>query len=209
MNKLDFLPATFYEFQCDHNLIEKTLEKAKNLELRSNQYNKRSDTDLFYDEELYQWLDQCIDSAKQDIGINDKVKLVITSCWVNKTTKMQSHHHHNHANSFMSGILYLTDEHTGGGTHFSNKSVWVKDFEWLRFEDNPPFINKQTFVPKKGTLLLFPSSVHHSVSVVKDTAVRYTLAFNTFFSGNIDETDATLTRLSILTKSVRDYYNET
>ena len=206
MNKLSFLPTWFYEFTSSDLLVEQTIEQIKSESMRPNTSNKRSHTDLFFYKDLFEWFESCIISAKKDIGIPDNVGLPITSCWINQATKLQAHHNHNHANSFLSGVYYLTDNHSGGLTNFNTKNIYMKDFEWLRFFENPNFLNVQSFTPKKGTLLLFPSCVKHNVSAVKDSSTRYTISFNTFFSGPIDDSDLKLTRLSFTTKSVRDYY---
>lgn len=206
MNKLSFLPITFYEFQSSDELVEKTLELISSVQMRKNTSNHASITDLFFDDDLFSWFESCIDSAKQDIGIPKNIELPITSCWVNKTSKLQAHHNHNHANSFLSGIYYLTDNHSGGITNFSKKNSYLDFFEWLRFQHNPSFLISQSFTPKKGTLLLFPSSIKHNVSSVKDISTRYTIAFNTFLSGPVDDSDEELTRLVLNTRSVRDYH---
>lgn len=204
MNKLEFLPLYVYEFNSSDELLDKTLDCVKNLELTDNERNKRSTTDLFFDNELFDWFESCIKDAKTDIGIPENIELVITSCWANKTDKMQSHHIHTHPNSFLSGIYYLTDDHIGGETIFSTNNIWMKNFEWLQFNINKSYRQTQNFIPQKGTLLLFPSSIHHSVNGVRNNSARYSIAFNTFFSGPIDDSDQKLNRLNLVTKSLRD-----
>jgi len=209
MNKLNFLPTTIYKFDSSIELSDHVLEKVKNLDMVANESNHRSVTDLFFDEKLYQWLEECIDKAKHDIGIPDSVKLTITSCWANRTNKMNAHHSHTHPNSFMSGVYYLTDGHTGGETIFITQNTWMKNFDWLDFQNGKNFSVSQNFIPKRGTLLLFPSSVKHNVTGLRNNSERYSISFNTFFCGTVSNDDQKLTRLSISSRSVRDYYNET
>jgi len=205
MIKLGLLPTTIYEFHSSVELVDKVLDKVKNLEMVPNESNRRSVTDLFFDDDLFQWFENCIDEAKDDIGIPKDVKLVITSCWANRTNKMNAHHVHTHPNSFMSGIYYLSDEHVGGETIFLTQNTWIQNFEWIDFQNKGNYSISQNFTPKKGTLLLFPSSIKHSVNGLRNNSDRFSIAFNTFFSGTISNDAQKLTRLNISSRSVRDY----
>jgi uncharacterized protein (TIGR02466 family) len=209
MNKLDFLPLTVYEFDCDDALVERIAAAVCEMPFSRNLNNALTDTDLFYDAELYEWFNACIREAKGHLQIPKEVNLDITGCWANRTKKLQQHHRHTHPNSFMSGILYLSDSHRGGNTEFTTKNTWWNNFGWLLFNNNATdFPIRQTYTPKKGKLLLLPSGLEHRVNAVADNSVRYTIAFNTFFSGPICGHGDTLTRLEIKSKSVADE-NET
>jgi uncharacterized protein (TIGR02466 family) len=209
MNIINFLPLSVYEFTCDDALLTKLEEQVAEISTKKNSSNMSSETDLFYDQDLYNWLNSCIEEAKENLYIPEEVKLEITSCWVNKTRKLQAHHRHTHPNSFMSGILYLSEDHSGGLTDFITENIWWKNFKWLQFCDSPNARTiQQKYTPKKGKLLLFPSSLQHGVTAVLDNSVRYTISFNTFFSGPICGTGKLLTRLDLKSKSVADH-NET
>ncbi len=165
-----------------------------------------SQTDLFYDAELYDWFNSCIEEAKENLHIPKEVNLEITGCWTNKTKKLQQHHRHIHSNSFMSGILYLSEEHSGGLTEFITDNIWWDNFKWLRFGKMPQISTiNQKYIPKKGKLLLFPSGLQHGVTAVMDKSSRYTISFNTFFSGTIDDNSYSKTRLELKSKSVADH----
>ena len=45
------------------------------------------------------------------------------------------------------------------------------------------------FHPKEGRLLIFPSSLEHSVEKKKGSNLRISLAFNVFIKGNIGKED--------------------
>ena len=209
MNIVNFLPLSIYEFTCDKELIDRIVSTVADIPIEKNTSNMVSDTDLFYDAELYDWFNSCIEEAKQSLYIPKEVKLEITSCWVNKTRKLQIHHRHIHPNSFMSGILYLSGEHSGGLTEFITDNLWWNNFKWLSFENSPNVrtIN-QKYIPQKGKLLLFPSGLQHGVTAVIDNSTRYTISFNTFFSGPISDTKKGRVRLELTSKSVIDS-NET
>jgi uncharacterized protein (TIGR02466 family) len=214
MNIINFLPLPVYEFTCDDKLIDRIVSTVPNVPFVQNQGNTIngnmvSETDLFYDAELHEWFNSCIEEAKKSLHIPKEVNLEITSCWVNKTKKLQIHHRHAHPNSFMSGTLYLSDEHSGGISEFITENLWWNNFKWLSFANstNARTIN-QKYVPQKGKLLLFPSGVLHGVTAMIDNSTRYSIAFNTFFSGPISDTEKGRTRLELKSKSVADH-NET
>lgn len=209
MNKIKVFPTSIYEFNADPALVQKSLEKVKTLEYQSNSANQRSKTDLFYDKELFTWFNSCILEAKKDIGIPDFTDLVITSCWVNKTVKLQQHHKHWHNNSFLSGVFYLTSHEADGNINFFDRNSWIKNFNWLKIKGSLNEFNfemKETYYPAEGKLILFPSYLEHEVKTLKNHNIRYSIAFNSFFSSIIDDTDVHSCRLELKTKSVADHY---
>jgi hypothetical protein len=107
----------------------------------------------------------------------------ITQSWLNYNPPGTSHHKHSHANSILSGVVYLqTDENTG-------------NLNLYRFENHPRQIYSEVtnwntynyeyvyFPPKVGNMFLFPSTLSHSVEENKSTISRISLSFNTFYSG--------------------------
>ena len=206
MNIINFLPLSVYEFTGDEALIDRIASTVADLPTTKNSVNMISESDLFYDAELYDWFNSCIEEAKENLYIPKEVKLEITSCWANKTKKLQQHHRHTHPNSFMSGILYLSEDHSGGLTEFMTDNLWWDNFRWLRFGKMPHVgtIN-QKYIPQKGKLLLFPSGLLHGVTAVMDKSSRYTISFNTFFSGPISDDGTNRIRLELKSKSVADH----
>ena len=112
------------------------------------------------------------------------VSLRITQSWVNYTKKGQFHHKHRHPNSFISGVYYI--ETTGiDRIYFHNDRTPIIDIvptEWNSW-------NSKTWwtEAKKGSLVLFPSSLEHNVEVVNTDETRISLSFNTFPIGDIGE----------------------
>jgi hypothetical protein len=96
MNIVNFLPLSVYEFTCDKELLDRMVSTVADVPIEKNTSNMVSDTDLFYDAELYDWFNSCIEEAKENLYIPKEVKLEITSCWTNKTRKLQAHHRHMH-----------------------------------------------------------------------------------------------------------------
>jgi hypothetical protein len=98
---------------------------------------------------------------------------------------MQNTHLHLHPQSIVSGILYFSDEESGK-TIFKAPNPWYKvqieNFLQLTNKNSQLFL-KQEIKPERGKLILFPSTVLHEVGVHTGNHSRYTLAFNTFVSG--------------------------
>lgn len=207
METLPVFNIDFYKFTCDDALTDKILEVVKQSSWRLNSSNKIADDDLFFHPELFDWFDECILTVKKKIGIPDSVDLPITSCWANKTEKLNAHHLHVHPNSVISGIFYLTS-HLSGETSFTTTNYWIKDISHFSFMAPLPDRVQAKISPVKSTLILFPSNISHSVKALKELETRYTISFNTYLSGIIDN-GKNKCRLQMNTKSVRDWHNET
>jgi uncharacterized protein (TIGR02466 family) len=203
METKHILGIPLYTFVCANNLLDIAIAECNKLQYKKNVGNKVSVTEFFYNSELFDWFEECIDQAKQDIGIPPTVKLPIISCWCNKSTKLQNHHSHSHANSFMSAIFYLSDGHEGGDTVFHIPNPWYKDYGWMKFYDSQEIHIAQKVSPSKGKLILFPSWLEHNVTPLKSLEERISISFNTFFSGEIADDQKGKISLSLSTKTVR------
>jgi hypothetical protein len=186
MKIIDCLHIPFYEFQCDEGLVDNVLQRATN-----TKFNPDGVSDYFFDQNLFRWFEQCL----EDVGgqlYNDKIKLKISTCWINKIDKFENIHLHHHINSIVSGIMYFSNE-SSGKTIFEIPNPWffAENQQVLKLakgvvEDKPPVI-KTEITPAKGKLILFPSSITHRVTTYTGKPSRYTLAFNAFLSGVLAE----------------------
>ena len=112
--------------------------------------------------------------------------LRITQSWLNKTKPQEHHHAHFHANSYLSGVLYISclpNDHINFNNRLhgsynnmefpmKNSTVWnVKNLEQNVTE---------------GDLILFPSWIMHYVdhNITKNME-RISLSFNTFPIGEM------------------------
>ncbi len=110
----------------------------------------------------------------------------IKEMWVNlmETGGMQAMH--NHANSFVSGIVYLTPTHEASQTVFM-KSSGSTDFVFKNEHANiaPTPFNADRWIvpsPSPGDLVLFPSYLLHAVPPNQGER-RITLSFNAIPGG--------------------------
>ena len=105
----------------------------------------------------------------------------IKEMWVNVLDTGGVQSMHNHANSFISGVVYLTRTHPGSQTVFM-KSSGSTEFVFKHEHANitPTPFNADRWVspaPSPGDLVLFPSYVLHAVPPNQGER-RITLSFN-------------------------------
>ena len=125
---------------------------------------------------------------------NTDISLRITQSWVNRNKTKESHHRHNHDNSIISGVYYIYPE-TPPCIKFYRKKESDISIDTILHN---PFNSKEFKVNvKRGMLILFPSSLEHSVDTNTNSEERISLAFNTFFTGVIGDENG-LTKLELL-----------
>lgn len=118
----------------------------------------------------------------------DTVDYYIHKSWAVKHQQYNNAQKHIHVNSLFSGILYI---------HTNNDSGIVKFHRQLALPSLTPFCldipRKQwnifnceewSILPENNQLLLFPSTVEHSVTENLSTEERYCIAFDVFARGS-------------------------
>ena len=116
-----------------------------------------------------------------------KCKLYITQSWLNFTGNNQFHHRHNHPNSIFSAVLYL--KATEGDLIEFHNSFHNDNYEIVS-NHNDMFNSGSWQLPvREDLLLIFPSTLVHSVPAVVHDNLRVSLSFNTFFKGEIGKPD--------------------
>jgi len=111
----------------------------------------------------------------------DRLRWLLKEMWVNVLDSGGRQAMHNHANSFISGVLYLTPTHSSSQTVFM-KSPGGSEF---MFKNDHAGVTPNEFcadkwvspAPQPGDLVLFPSYLMHAVPPNKGER-RITLAFN-------------------------------
>ena len=117
----------------------------------------------------------------------------ITQSWLNYTKSDQFHHQHNHQNSYISGVFYISaDKEVDSITFYKpNPEERIK----LHVTKLNPFNSTNLRFPvETGNVFLFPSRLIHGVDRKKGTNTRISLSFNVFFKGTIGN-KANLTEL--------------
>jgi uncharacterized protein (TIGR02466 family) len=110
----------------------------------------------------------------------------ITQSWLNFTKSDQFHHQHDHPNSLVSGIFYISaDKKVDTVTFYKG---YPDDRIKLNINKYNTFNSTSHRVPvETGELLLFRSSLIHGVDKKKGNNIRISLSFNVFFKGTIGD----------------------
>ena len=127
---------------------------------------------------------RCITPTLSDFGLHlfgERLGWSLKEMWVNVLDTGGRQAMHNHANSFISGVVYLTPTHPDARTVFM-KSPGGLDFSFKN--DHPAVVtgpyNAEKWVspqPEPGDLVLFPSYLLHAVPP-NPGARRITLSLN-------------------------------
>ncbi len=192
------LPKQYlYEFNCPNKVFSdlKNFSKLINWDKACKRININkfeggmtyfgSDSSLSNEttlENLHKWIENCLYKIKKDIINYDQnfEKLSISQSWLNLSKKGQIHHEHTHPLSILSGIIYLTENCS---TTFYLKSIY----------DNPLILPNKNFEEKidhfgkKGSLIIFPSNLKHSVGPHLYSNDRITFSFNSWFKGSLGD----------------------
>jgi|688.fasta_scaffold15499_8 uncharacterized protein (TIGR02466 family) len=117
-------------------------------------------------------------------------KLYITQSWLNFTQENEYHHYHNHSNSFLSGVFYISSDPKIDNIILSKNGLLNSDIFNIETENFNEFNSKSyTFPTKSKTLIIFPSKVSHEVLNKKSNNLRISMAFNSFLKGKIGENE--------------------
>ena len=121
-----------------------------------------------------------------------EVNLRITQSWLNYCQPGEWHHKHAHPNSFISGVLYMKAARERDKIYF-----YREGYQQIKLPtDNWNLYNSESwwFAVGAGDMVIFPSSLTHSVEPVQGE--RVSLSFNTFPVGYVGE-ENTLTALHL------------
>ncbi|HVZ73354.1 MAG TPA: TIGR02466 family protein [Polyangia bacterium] len=113
--------------------------------------------------------------------LGERLRWFLKEMWVNVLDTGGRQAMHNHANSFVSGVVYLTPTHAGSQTVFM-KAPGGSDFLFKNDHagTTPTEFSADKWIspaPEPGDLVLFPSYVMHAVPP-NQGARRITLSFN-------------------------------
>ncbi|HKP58683.1 MAG TPA: TIGR02466 family protein [Polyangiales bacterium] len=116
-----------------------------------------------------------------ELLLGERLTWTIKEIWVNVLEPGGRQSLHNHANSFISGVLYLTDSHPSASTVFAKaagSTDYVFNNENARAESNAYNAGKWVAPdPVAGDMLLFPSYLLHEVPENRGPR-RISVAFN-------------------------------
>ncbi len=190
----NLFPTPVFKFTIDRSFTDEELVFISELCKECNNSNMASkDRYVLNRAELSSiknFIVKSLDQYFREVYVPKKdVYLRITQSWFNYTSPGQSHHQHSHSNSFVSGVLYTKASRDRDRINFYNtkqEQIEIASEEWNIYN-----MKSCWFDVHEGDLLLFPSSLPHSVDALKE-GERISLAFNTFPVGLIgNETNST------------------
>jgi len=188
MKKIDAINIPFYTFQAEFNLIKDIQYLISTLEfIPASDSTNGYVYPKFYNDKLFDFFNQSINEVKK-IYYKDEIEFPIVDCWVNKYTTMNKLNEHNHPNSVICGLYYVTDHSDHGETIFNTKNPWIlhnsEGINLTIHKDFKPLSGQIS--AEEGKLVLFPASLYHFMKPIsKLNKIRYTIAFNTFPTGLI------------------------
>ena len=135
-------------------------------------------------------LNEYLLEINKPINPND-ISLKITHSWLNFTKKDQYHPPHTHHNSILCGVLYVNANREKDKIRFT-KSETGENWQ-IQTNNVSNIFSSNTFElsVNTGDIVIFPSNLTHSVPLIEDET-RLSLAFNSFYSGNIGFTEGPL-----------------
>ena len=176
-------PVGNFQLNEDFSKKEKKIINQKLETLKQNIGNKHSkDSQVLENHDLISLKQFCLDALNQFTVevFGNQIDLKITQSWLNLTKKNEYHHKHYHPNSFISGVLYIE-------TNESDKIYFHNPIKPQLLNDSKTFTLHNSldwWLPtSKGSLMLFMSSLEHSVAPIQSNK-RVSLSFNTFFNSN-------------------------
>ena len=204
--KITPIPALdFFEFNSSYELANATLDDIKNSDLIWDHENKLAykKNNVYYYEPLFDWFQDCLDKIDDHLLPKDdeKFKLSICDCWINRQKLGESTYLHVHSMSVMSGVYYLHDSATK--TKFFIPNLNINDGSSI-FGNIKNTLKLYEVTPEKGKLIIFPSHIKHSVDIHRNMSTRYTIAFNLFYSGIMSVNYSS--QLEIKVKDVKSKY---
>ena len=189
-------PALITKYENTFEEEFKFIQNLRYIEQKENGNFKSDDTYLLKHKELSkikEFIFESLNKFTKNIS-HTKQRLVVTQCWTNRNPPGSKHHEHVHPNSILSGVFYFRQSKTLPPIQFSKA---VQDSFKLNAEKYN-ILNSETFLLPMvdGELVLFPSSLRHSVPFNKGNDTRYSMSFNTFCIDELGSRDS-LTHLNI------------
>ena len=144
----------------------------------------QSNQQLHKREEFIDLVPRILTTAKtvlQFLKINyDAVE--ITGCWANINSTGASHAIHSHPNNFLSGVYYVQTQAGADTVNFHDPRPQTGIIRPPVTELTAQNTDQVVVNVSKGTLLMFPAYLRHSVSPNESDKFRISISFNLMFS---------------------------
>lgn len=182
-----------YNFTCDDKLIDSLLTEVDNCTYSRGYAERVGETDStigyiqkndtfrsFYNKELYQWLNTCLDDVSKKHLNTFKLKIV--DMWVVKSNFGEIANLHTHSLSMFSGLLYL-NSCPRSETVFYYPDKFFNNWKFFLHDNVKNIEIEKKICPEKGKCIIWPSDLSHRALPHSQKYTRYAIAFNTFIEG--------------------------
>ena len=190
MKKVDLYPVECYEFESNHKW--QWIEKIRELDLKETGTGTLNTGPELHKNEKFKpivdFINECLGKIRLHYNY-DCSGFKITSMWANYYRPGTDQHAHRHANSYYSGVLYLSG---GAPTVFYDPLAqrYQAQFDLFTlpkstvdgFDKNGPRFEKSE--AEAGKMIVFPSWLVHSTAIAQED--RYSIAFNAMPYGKIN-----------------------
>jgi uncharacterized protein (TIGR02466 family) len=184
-------PIFATRIKVDENII-KELDKEKQIKINSEKYaGSTSENKFILNNQKYEDLKETIMDTLEFYNnsyLKYDTEFQMTTSWIAKTFPKTFSALHNHTNSFLSGVLYLTVPDNSGDIMFENMNVHSVQIKTT--EDTIYNSNRFLFNPAPGIIVFFPSNTYHKVLENNSNSERLSLAFNFMPRGNTGSEDS-------------------
>ena len=152
-------------------------------------------------EEIRIWVEECAKDYLDNVLELEYEEFFLTSSWVNIMSRGGYQSVHNHANSIISGVLYLKSKSEHPPLEFKKQKIEFEPFISLAEHyklGNPNTAHTLAFPCTENTMLIFNSHLHHGheASVIEEERVG--IAWNGLV--NFVEKDEDLYRIRFVKK---------
>ena len=176
--QIPILPTTVYQRQVPTNLYVDLVHHCQDITWGRTQDESRSlsivrDKPAFVP--IIDWINSCVADVFNEVYTDPVAQgLEVSDIWLNRAERGEETHYHNHPWSIISGVVYITGN--DGDTTFVHKNPYdtINEMPMSR-----KYQTSQEIPTGNGTIVMFPSTLHHYVPPNNADVVRHTLSFNT------------------------------
>tara|TARA_R110000744_G_scaffold163208_1_gene279866 strand:+ start:9 stop:635 length:627 start_codon:yes stop_codon:yes gene_type:complete len=192
-NRFDIFATPLVVENNIYSLNSKELKFIKSRSLKKIDNNSISKDALVIENKellkLRKKIDSCVNNyVKNDLFINDKVTR--TQSWIAVNKKGESHHQHDHPNTFISAIFYVNCD---SGDLILTKSVSPIqegfNFNYSIIKHSNANTRKWIVPVKTGDLVIFPGHITHHSTTNENYEDRVILGVNYFIKGILGTSD--------------------
>jgi uncharacterized protein (TIGR02466 family) len=187
-------PIPIFVGKVERRINKKTLDFVGDLKkIKQDGSTLRSEDSFILDTpEMFPWKEEIEHYVNQSfyelMSPLSPLKLKITQSWTSYQESNEGLSVHRHTNSILSGVFYLQVNPSEDVICFVKERELFGNIEIPCKKFNQFNNNLLTFNVTDGMIILFPSTLHHFVPPnLGAKGTRISLAFNTFFEGQIGD----------------------